>query len=213
MKKYNYNIEMEKIVSQPFIVCDLEATCWDRNIQQQTVGIMEIIEIGAVKTDYSGKIHDEFSIFVKPNKNPILSEFCKNLTTIKQSDIDNAPNYIEAIDIFNEWLGDVKGHAWFSWGNYDKNQFIVEYNRNGVFPTLMNIPHINLKRPWRKTTKHKRQGLRAALSYHGYQFEGTPHRGIDDVKNIAKIIPHTDKYILRNEISNWSGPEFNKEKK
>lgn len=195
-------------MSRPLIVCDLEATCWDRREEEQTVSIMETIEIGAVKTDVSGHIHEEFSTFIQPRDNPLLSDYCQSLTSIAQADVDAAPLYPEAVDQFNEWLGNITGYAWVSWGNYDKHQFISDFNRHSVAPNLLWIPHVNLKRPWRKTTKHKKQGLRAALAFHGYDFIGTQHRGVDDAKNVARLLPHVDRHLLLAEIDSWQGSEI-----
>lgn len=198
----------ERTRGRPIIICDLEATCWDRSEREQTVAMMEIIEIGAVKTDITGQPFDSFTTFVQPVENPTLSNYCQNLTHISQADVDNAPQYPVAVDLFNDWMGDVTGYIWASWGNYDHSQFISEFNRHAIAPNLMWIPHVNLKRPWRKTTKHSRQGLQAALTLHGYQFEGVPHRGVDDAKNIARLLPHINRDLIRAEVDQWQGSEI-----
>ena len=73
-----------------YIILDLEATCWkDRNVNKQN----EIIEIGALKIDKDGNYINEFSEFIKLKLNPKLSDFCKELTTIEQTDIDSADTY------------------------------------------------------------------------------------------------------------------------
>jgi len=77
------------------IIFDLEATCWE---QGSNIDRMEVIEIGAarlVTDDY--EVRDTFSTFVRPTQEPILSEFCTNLTTINQSDVDSAPIFPEAL--------------------------------------------------------------------------------------------------------------------
>ena len=70
-----------------YLVVDLEATCCDRgNIRKEE---MEIIEIGAVMVhSESLSIVDEFQSFVKPIRHPILTEFCKSLTSIFQAQVD-----------------------------------------------------------------------------------------------------------------------------
>ena len=60
---------------QYILVVDLEATCCDlHSIPRHQ---METIEIGAVMvaTD-SLEIVDEFQIFIKPLRHPVLTEFC-----------------------------------------------------------------------------------------------------------------------------------------
>ena len=83
-----------------YIIVDLEATCQENNRDFEN----EIIEIGAVKLNDSFKYVDEFDIFVKPKLNPILSDFCKNLTSIKQEDVDGAVSFTEALDKFIYWI-------------------------------------------------------------------------------------------------------------
>ena len=71
-----------------YIIVDLEATCWEGC----QVNKMEIIEIGAVCLNGNNLYPiSEFQQFVKPMINPVLSGFCKNLTHIKQKQIDLAP--------------------------------------------------------------------------------------------------------------------------
>jgi len=53
---------------------------------------MEIIEIGAVMVEAQGlTVIDEFQTFIKPVRYPILTEFCKSLTSITQEQVDQAP--------------------------------------------------------------------------------------------------------------------------
>jgi len=35
----------------------------------------------------------------------------------------------------------------------------------------------------------RRSGLQAALAFHDLAFEGQHHRGIDDARNIARLLP------------------------
>jgi inhibitor of KinA sporulation pathway (predicted exonuclease) len=55
---------------------------------------METLEIGLVVIDLESlEIVDEFQRFVRPQINPILTDFCKKLTSIQQADVDGAlPN-------------------------------------------------------------------------------------------------------------------------
>jgi len=64
---------------------------------------MEIIEIGAVMVDaQSLKVVDEYERFIKPILNPTLTPFCKQLTTIRQDDVDTALGYKEALKNFEK---------------------------------------------------------------------------------------------------------------
>ncbi len=49
-------------------------------------------------------IVDEFDTYVRPRYNPILTTFAKNLTGIKQKEIDDAPPLKEALTQYLNWL-------------------------------------------------------------------------------------------------------------
>jgi len=163
------------------IIVDLEATCWKNPKEKRN----EIIEIGAVSSNGT-----EFQRFIKPIENPILSDFCKELTHITQEDIDNAKTFNEVMSEFILWAGNCP--KIYSWGNYDKTQFIKDCN-------LWNIDwefrHLNLKVEFSKIYKIKRRGVKGALRYLDWKFEGTHHRGIDDARNIYRIYEHIKKDI------------------
>lgn len=161
------------------IIVDLEATCSEkRDIEN------EIIEIGAVKL-VDNKIVSTFGEFVKPVKNPILTDFCKKLTTIEQKDIDTANTFPVVFNKFIDWIG-TENFTLMSWGFYDKKQFIHDCNIHHI-PTSWIKEHKNIKLMFADATGHKPCGMDKALRILDIPLDGTHHRGIDDAKNIAKI--------------------------
>lgn len=173
-----------------YILFDLEATCWEREACNGRIG--EIIEIGAVKLGENTEQLDTFQTFIKPTKNPILSEFCVGLTTIKQSDVDSAPYFAEAMLSFEDWIcgenGDFSDIMLISWGYYDKNAILQECNLKHYYGNIISMlkNHRSLKHDFAKF-RSKRCGMEKALEILGIPLEGTHHRGIDDALNIAKI--------------------------
>ncbi|MCR9253634.1 MAG: exonuclease domain-containing protein [bacterium] len=167
-----------------YIIFDLEATCWDGWDKSQN----ETIEIGAVLVNDSREIVSEFVQFVKPLKHPTLSEFCKNLTSIKQEDVDDAPYFSEAIENFKSWFGyPEEQYMLCSWGFYDRKQFESDSIIHGLQIDWIEN-HISLKHQYGKFKKLKRAiGMKNALEHEGLKLDGTHHRGIDDARNIAKI--------------------------
>lgn len=181
------------------LVIDLEATCWEDKVdgldRRQTLDDMEIIEFGCVLAKPSGAIVDTKSFLIRPVVHPKLTSFCKQLTTITQDDVDASPIYTDVVKQIDTWLAAYDLFAWGSWGQYDKNQIEAERLRHNSYPAFNYLPHLNLKKLWRKdngTGKSRKGGLRNALSFHGLIFEGTQHRGIDDARNIAKLLPFID---------------------
>jgi len=191
-------------MSKIFIVVDLEATCFDRLDNNKPSGFRnEIIEIGAVKCDEIGEIIDEFCLFLKPKKFPVISPFCTSLTTIRQEDIDNAIDAKSGLNQFFEWSfglfeEDINNVKFVSWGHYDKRQFRDDLQLNGLDKNLINDNnHYSLKHlhsEWNKLNYPKGVGLGSACKFEKIVFEGQAHRGIDDAKNIAKIFK---KYIYK----------------
>ena len=105
-----------------YVVIDIEATCWDRDSNLEE---MEIIEIGAVKLNSSFQQIDEYDSFIRPVKNPQLSDYCKNLTKINQSDVENAPTFDIVFPKLDQWIG----HGCYSiitWGAYDIKHLKIE---------------------------------------------------------------------------------------
>lgn len=181
-----------------YLVVDLEATCCDRQATiKQTE--MEVIEIGAVMVEAKTlTIIDEFQSFIKPIRHPILTEFCKSLTSISQAQVDRAPTYPEAIALLKNWLSGYSNGVFCSWGDFDRQQFQQDSNFHKV-PFPIAYPHVNLKQLFsQKQGLRKRHGMAKALTLAGLPLEGTHHRGIDDARNIAKLLP----YILeRKQLS------------
>lgn len=185
------------------VILDLEATCWNDAIGNNG-RIMEAIEIGAAHATLSGEILDTFQTFIKPVINPRLTDFCSSLTGITQNDVDGAPGYIEAITDFDDWLQKTGCSVWSSWGAYDKGQLERDSKLHKMWPRFLECRHINLKKPWKRSNRSKRDPLRAALDFHGLTFEGTIHRALDDTLNIVRLLPFIDKNILDEELSSTS---------
>lgn len=166
-----------------YCIVDLEATCWEG--AEKNSKVSEIIEIGAVITDHEFNIIGEFDEFIRPVLNPILSNFCTQLTSIKQHDIDNADGFKEVMQDFSNWLKSSSIVEFYSWGNYDKNQLLKDCVSHKIMYPFIN--HVNLKNLIANKRKTKPAGLGKTLEQLGLQFIGTPHRGIDDVRNMVRV--------------------------
>ncbi|PCC99035.1 exonuclease [Halopseudomonas pelagia] len=183
----------------------LEATCWENQTtpdkEAQSIDNMEIIELGCALTTRAGRILDTRSFLVKPERYSTLSSFCTELTGITQSMVDTALTFPEAIQKLNFWLGQpTKDFIWCSWGNYDLKHLTAQNDRSGPEAFILNYPHLNLKRLWRRTTgQRKKTGLTNAMAFHDLVFEGNHHRGVDDARNISRLLPFMD-WSLEEEL-------------
>lgn len=171
------------------LVIDLEATCDEG--EAMPPGDMEIIEIGAVWASPNGSVHECFQTFVQPVLNPRLTAFCTGLTGIRQGDVATALRFPEAAAALAEFAGLHPGGQrwWGSWGRYDFTQFGRDCARHGVDDPLAGLEHINLKRSFANARGIKEVGLAKALQLVDLALEGRHHRGLDDARNIARLLP------------------------
>jgi len=179
-----------------YIIVDLEATCWENTRHPLE---MEIIEIGALRmTSADSPAANEFSAFIKPIIVLQLTDFCKELTTITQDDVDNAEYFWTVFPKFVEWIG-TRPFTLCSWGAYDLNQFRKDCERHKMELPATFENHINLKKEFARIEQCKPMGMNAALEKMNIPLQGTHHRGIDDARNIAKLARHILPH-LRNGL-------------
>jgi 3'-5' exoribonuclease 1 len=167
-----------------FIIVDLEATCDESGFDRAK---MEIIEIGAVEMLAADATHSrEFVRFIRPVITPKLSQFCTNLTSITQNDVDNADGFSVVFREFLDWIGDAP-FIFCSWGQYDLNQIKQDCERhNFPFPQELEN-HINIKKLYAEVQNIRPMGMDGALRHAGLPLIGFHHRGIDDARNIAAL--------------------------
>lgn len=174
-----------------WLVIDLEATTDDGG---WPVTDMEVIEIGATLVNRQGREVDHFQRFVKPRRRPQLTPFCRQLTHINQNNVDTAAPFAEVWGQFERWIGHHQSHlkAWVSWGDYDRQQLLQEWQLHQLHSLLADLPHINLKQRFAKARQLQRPlGLNGALQLAGLQFSGMQHRALEDARNTARLLPLT----------------------
>lgn len=169
---------------QRYLIVDLECTCWERDPPAPH----ETIEIGAVVFEPGHGVLDEFQTFVAPVLKPVLSDFCRGLTSIRQSDVDGAPKFPDAFARLLTWASRHEPYMLASWGNFDHAQLQRDCALHGVeYPFER---HVNIKRAFSAAMGCKPCGMDGALRKAGLSLEGTHHRGIDDAKNIARLLAY-----------------------
>jgi inhibitor of KinA sporulation pathway (predicted exonuclease) len=166
-----------------YLVVDLEATCDDRGSIPRHES--ETIEIGAVLVDGASLSPiAEQMLFVRPMLHPI-TPFCTELTTITPEMVARALPFPAALARLAAFGA---GALFCSWGNYDRNQLAADARRHGVAMPLRD--HWNLKEAFAARAGTRKLGNQGALRRLGLEPEGTHHRGIDDARNIARLLPY-----------------------
>jgi 3'-5' exoribonuclease 1 len=178
------------------LVVDVEATCWPddqpdlRGRQRQ---ISEIIEIGAVRLvgpelDVAG----EYQAFVRPVTHPVLSDFCRELTSITQPEVDGAPAFPEAWAAFVAWFEvDLPEVVMASWSAYDHVLFARQCVDHGLDAPPWT--HLDVKDEYGqwgflRDGRRPRVRLAQALDALGVPQEGRAHRAIVDARNTAELL-------------------------
>ena len=177
-----------------YLIIDLECTCWDKAQMAPSMATivepeMEIIEIGGVLLDDNCEVIDEFQTYVNPISNPILSDFCKNLTHITQEQVDTGMNFVDAMNVMKSWCREfgtsINDVIFVSWGMFDQFQFRRDCKLHGI-----NYPfgiHRSFKHEFEIDRGLDYCNLTEALQIACLPWEGTLHSGIDDAKNTARL--------------------------
>jgi len=179
-------------------VLDFEATCdekdWDLSAQ-------EIIDFPVALIDTQQKaVVDEFHTFVRPTVHPILTPFCKDLTGIKQKEVDGQPTIHEALGQFQEWLGYHDLHSQntiiTTCGDWDlRSMWPRQVALSGITSPSepLQTPDLfkqwaNIKFVFRDYSGYKPSGMKGMLRKAGIKHRGRHHYGIDDVRNLCDLV-------------------------
>ncbi|KAH9513031.1 ERI1 exoribonuclease 2 [Bulinus truncatus] len=185
------------------IVLDFESTCWEND----KFSPQEIIEFPAVLLNTkSGLIESEFHYYLHPTERPILSDFCKQLTGIKQDLVDNGIPLYNCLRKFTGWLNKLnkdKGitcaddkttqggdnvAAFVTWSDWDLGVCLhYEAKRKQIMKPSVFNRWIDLRVTYKNFYARKPDGLSGALKDLGILFEGREHSGLDDARNTAAL--------------------------
>ncbi|XP_038182204.1 ERI1 exoribonuclease 2-like isoform X3 [Arvicola amphibius] len=193
-----------KQVFDYLIVIDFESTCWKDGKHHRSP---EIIEFPAVLlSTATGEIESEFHAYVQPQEHPVLSEFCTELTGIKQVQVDEGVPLKICLSQFCKWIhkiqqqkkiifapgdsepssSEVKLCASATWSDWDLG-VCLEYEcrrKQLLKPGFLNS-WIDLRATYKLFYKRKPKGLNGALQEVGIEFSGREHSGLDDSRNTA----------------------------
>lgn len=185
-------------------VLDFEATC-DDDMKASKMD-HEIIEFPSVLLKYENKKIEriaEIQMFCKPKNTPTLTKFCTDLTGIVQEQVDQGITFPEAFYNHLTWLR--SNITNFEHEFSDGNVFILtcgrwdletmlpkEYkNWNFVKTDIHNVyrSFVNCKEEFKRHYKYENvYSMTHMLEELKLELEGKHHSGIDDCRNIARIV-------------------------
>lgn len=194
-----------------YMLCvDFEATCWEK-ADQAKWKVQEIIEFPAVLVDLkTGQICDEFREYLKPREFPTLSDFCVNLTNISQQTVNQGISIEECLTRFDAWIKKViltyqlqlpkmrendQGNCVLAtWTVWDSICLSKECSRKKIKKPSYFGQWCDVREIFMKRYLHKPVSFAMALKHVGLTFEGTQHSGLDDARNLARLV-----YKMRQE--------------
>lgn len=99
-----------------FILFDFEYTAWEESQARSWSDPgehREIIQIGAVRVGAALIEMDSFLVYVRPEKNPVLSTFISNLTGITQNDIRRKGiPFLDGLEKLRQFIGTSQAYCW-----------------------------------------------------------------------------------------------------
>lgn len=164
------------------VVVDIESTCWNTPTTKKN----EVIELGVWTININGKtLGNGEGIIILPTTTEI-SPFCTELTTLTTEYVaEKGISFREGITHLSTKYK-TKNSIWASWGDYDRKQIENQCRDERVGYPFGNM-HINVKALFASQFGFS-CGMDRALKHVNLPLEGTHHRGVDDAKNIAKIL-------------------------
>lgn len=175
---------MTKVGLDRMMVIDVEETCWDGEPPQGEAP--EIIQVGVAELLLTGtpRIGRVLCIDVRPVLS-MVSPFCTGLTGITPGTARKGRPLQEAMATINRTFGG-PGRTWAAWGRDDVTI------REGCAAQGIETPQwggfLDLGATWSMLVGGgKAVGLRQAMATLGLEFQGIPHRALDDAVNTARV--------------------------
>ncbi len=206
MELENVNDNSDHVTCNKYIcVLDFEANCAD-NMKELGMD-NEVIEFPSVLWKYNENAIPlmtkiaEFQLFCKPKNTPILTPFCIELTKITQDKVDNGVTFPDALKQHEMWLrlhipdfdnAVHRGNVIIATcGEWDMKIMAPKEYRNYNMKNVHSVylKYMNVKTEFSEFYKcGSKIGMSGMLAHLGLTLDGTHHSGIDDCRNISKIL-------------------------
>lgn len=204
------------------VVLDFEAQC-DEKTQLK---VQEIIEMPSIILDLSSRqIIDTFHTYVKPEVHAQLFPFCTELTGITQVQVDAGIPLEKALLELDQFLvkhglvdqdGKKKSRwAFATCGDWDLRQCLkgeAVYKKIDVKPYMREWVNIKDFFPFPSYFGAKKPGMATMLELLNMKLEGKHHSGIDDSKNLVRIVQALLRQGVQISTSLIKSVEYQKKK-
>ncbi|KAK3874855.1 hypothetical protein Pcinc_020237 [Petrolisthes cinctipes] len=195
-----YNSRLRQYQQQPrgkvpqdydyFLVLDFESTCDDmKRIDPQEIIEFPVLKLNATTYDVEATFHH----FVRPTKHPTLSQYCTDLTSITQDEVNNGKVFEDVFADFDNWMKEEVGldkrFLFITCGDWDLKTMLP----NQCSVLNLQVPSyckkwLNIKKTYVLMTGEYNKGMLAMINGLGLKHQGRHHRGLDDCHNIGNIL-------------------------
>ena len=163
----------------------------------------EIIQIGAVKLSESFEVIDELRLYIRPSYYTKLHKQISALTHIRDKDLENAPLFPQAYDIFSKWCGE--DYSYMTWSMSDMPMLIDNMLLHGIdcsrLPICYDVQRIFGREILRSNNRCSLNHALEILNMKG----DLAHDALHDAKNTAKICTFLD---LEQYIEEYAAPAY-----
>jgi len=180
------------LICDCFAVLDFEATCDDK----QQPRPQEVIELPIVLVDAQKlSVVSEFRTYVRPLHHPLLTAFCTQLTGIQQQQVDDAPDWHEALAQAQAWMDNSLAEFGFkrclfvTCGDWDLGSMIAaQCATSGQHVPERFKEWLNIKNLFKSLNGRPGRSMKQMLEELRLPLAGRHHSGLDDSRNIANIL-------------------------
>jgi len=180
-----------------FLLFDIEANFYEWKDMKE----WETIQIWFIKFSSTWNILNKGSIFIKPTKYPILSEFIKDFTGITQDQVDAWNSFQKGLELFL-WYYNPKTDYLMSYGNYDMKQILFDCNINNIdypfneWEDWKYSRHINIKNAIAKKLDIREKWMWPLMEKLWLPLVWKHHNWEDDCSNILSLTKFVFKDIF-----------------
>lgn len=151
---------------------------------------MEAIRLGAVKYDLETETIQRFDRFIKPKNRKPLSNFCKQLTGINDTDLKDAEDFKTVFEEFLTWVGGIKKSRFFSWSTSDLTRLKIDAAKHGVSETTIKKiekRYVDFQAIFTKRVSKNNPSVENALAFYDLTFIGEKHNPMYDALNTLRV--------------------------
>jgi|TARA_R110000868_G_scaffold57461_1_gene177376 inhibitor of KinA sporulation pathway (predicted exonuclease) len=183
-------------MSNVIIVYDTESTCWSKNDGTSSWWCEdwqepEIIQISAIKIETQNftEVGKPFDVFIKPTINPVLSDYCTDLTSITNAHLNKEGlSFVDGCKLFNAYCGTDERHS------YGGDHSVLNYNLRDLYNLPAEINDFtghDIRTLFTKIDPSTKSVNSGALSQHfKLAFHANQHYALDDCRSISESLKH-----------------------